>query len=174
MLPARGQITEEDIMQYEHNELLGAAKEYIDLMKESGLGYFRIKNDKFEIELGEKNPPMMPPPVPMQFAAPVQPPFPGAQPDAGRPPVAPQPDLNAPSGKVMNSPIVGTFYAAPSPEKPPFVTVGKQVFKGDVLFIIESMKLMNEVTSEYDGVVAEIFVEDGDTVEFGQPIMRIE
>ena len=49
-------------MQYEHGELLGAAKEYIDLMKESGLGYFRIKNDKFEIELGEKHPPMMPPP----------------------------------------------------------------------------------------------------------------
>ena len=74
----------------------------------------------------------------------------------------------------MNSPIVGTFYAAPSPDKPPFVTVGTQVSKGDVLFIIESMKLMNEVTSEYDGVVAEIFVEDGETVEFGQPIMRIE
>ena len=154
-------------MQYEHNELLGAAKEYIDLMKESGLGYFRIKNDKFEIELGEKQP-TMPPPPPMQFP--------------GQPFVVPEhkPDGSADaeereiSGKVMNSPIVGTFYAAPSPEKPPFVTVGKQVSKGDVLFIIESMKLMNEVTSEYDGVVAEIYVEDGDTVEFGQPIMRIE
>ena len=170
-------------MQYEHNELLGAAKEYIDLMKESGLGYFRIKNDKFEIELGEKHPPMMPPPVPMQFAVP------GGQPGLGQPGLGqpglgqspfsdpgklPQSESAAQSGKVMNSPIVGTFYAAPSPEKPPFVTVGKQVFKGDVLFIIESMKLMNEVTSEYDGVVAEIFVEDGDTVEFGQPIMRIE
>ena len=54
------------------------------------------------------------------------------------------------------------------------MTVGKQVHKGDVLFIIESMKLMNEVTSEYDGVVAEILVDDGEAIEFGEPIMRIE
>lgn len=159
-------------MQKEDNKLLGTAKQYIDLMKESGLGYFRLKNDTFEIELGEKHPPMMPPPpVPMQFMAP---PVSGQPSAPAQPPIPPKPDLGASGGKVMNSPIVGTFYAAPSPEKPPFVTVGKQVSKGDVLFIIESMKLMNEVTSEYDGVVAEIFVEDGDTVEFGQPIMRIE
>jgi acetyl-CoA carboxylase biotin carboxyl carrier protein len=138
-------------------------------MKESGLGYFRIKNDKFEIELGEKHPHMMPPP-PM-------PPVPGQPVGVQLPP---QPDISgarkepAAGDKVMTSPLVGTFYAAPSPEKPPFVSVGRQVSKGDVLFIIESMKLMNEVTSEYDGVIAEIFVEDGETVEFGQPIMRIE
>lgn len=161
-------------MQYEHGELLGAAKQYIDLMKESGLGYFRIKNDKFEIELGEKQPPMMPPPPMPQMQAPGQQPFPGFPPLPPQPGQAPAAQCEPKSGNVMNSPIVGTFYAAPSPEKPPFVTVGKQVSKGDVLFIIESMKLMNEVTSEYDGVVAEIFVEDGDTVEFGQPIMRIE
>lgn len=145
---------------------MSAAKEYIDLMKESGLGYFRIKNDKFEIELGEKHPHMMP--VPMQFP-PQQ-----CVPAPAQGGIADAPKKSVPEGNVMNSPIVGTFYAAPSPEKPPFVTVGKQVSKGDVLFIIESMKLMNEVTSEYDGVVAEIFVEDGETVEFGQPIMRIE
>lgn len=158
-------------MQYEHGELLGAAKEYIELMKESGLGYFRIKNDKFEIELGEKQPPMMPPPPP-----PVQMPFPAM---GQMPPVqqasVPAPSVECPkAGSMVSSPIVGTFYAAPSPEKPPYVTVGKQVHKGDVLFIIESMKLMNEVTSEYDGVVAEILVNDGETVEFGEPIMRIE
>ncbi len=157
-------------MQYEHGELLGAAKEYIDLMKASGLGYFRIKNDKFEIELGEKQQRPAPPPP---FMMPPQ------QPGMPMPPAPPQ---GAPakscapekSGNVVTSPIVGTFYAAPSPEKPPYVQVGKQVHKGDVLFIIESMKLMNEVTSEFDGVVAEIMTEDGDTVEFDQPIMRIE
>ena len=157
-------------MQYEHGELLGAAKEYIGLMKESGLGYFRIKNDKFEIELGEKQPPMAPPPPPVQM------PFPAM----GQMPPVQQASIPAPStecpksGNIVSSPIVGTFYAAPSPEKPPYVTVGKQVHKGDVLFIIESMKLMNEVTSEYDGVVAEILVDDGEAVEFGEPIMRIE
>ena len=77
------------------------------------------------------------------------------------------------SGNVVKSPIVGTFYAAASPEKPPFVTVGQQVKKGDVLMIIESMKLMNEVQSEFDGTVAEILVKNGEAVEFDQPIMII-
>ncbi|MBQ3841816.1 MAG: acetyl-CoA carboxylase biotin carboxyl carrier protein [Ruminiclostridium sp.] len=155
-------------MQYEHGELLGAAKEYIALMKESGLGYFRIKNDKFEIELGEKHPPMAPPPMQMPF--PAMPTIPPTQQAS-----IPAPSTECPKpGNIVSSPIVGTFYAAPSPEKPAYVTVGKQVHKGDVLFIIESMKLMNEVTSEYDGVVAEILVNDGETVEFGEPIMRIE
>ena len=78
------------------------------------------------------------------------------------------------SGNVVKSPIVGTFYAAASPEKPPFVTVGQQVKKGDVLMIIESMKLMNEVQSEFDGTVAEILVKNGEAVEFDQPIMVIK
>ena len=77
-------------------------------------------------------------------------------------------------GNVVKSPIVGTFYATPSPDKEPFVKVGSQVKKGDVLFIIESMKLMNEITSEYDGVVAEFLIENGKTVDYGQPILRIE
>ena len=78
------------------------------------------------------------------------------------------------SGTVVKSPIVGTFYAAPAPDKDPFVTVGQQVKKGDVLFIIESMKLMNEVLSEQDGVVKKIIANDGQAVEFGEPVMVIE
>lgn len=78
------------------------------------------------------------------------------------------------SGNVVKSPIVGTFYAAASPEKPPFAVVGQQVKKGDVLMIIESMKLMNEVQSEFDGTVAEILVKNGEAVEFDQPIMIIK
>ena len=77
-------------------------------------------------------------------------------------------------GNVVCSPIVGTFYAAPSPDAKPYAQVGDKVKKGQVLFIIESMKLMNEVTSEYDGTVVEILVQNGDPVEFGQPLMRIE
>lgn len=71
------------------------------------------------------------------------------------------------------SPIVGTFYAAPAPEKAPFVEVGTKVKKGDVLFVIESMKLMNEIQSEYDGEVVEIIAKNGEGVEFHQPIMRV-
>lgn len=78
-----------------------------------------------------------------------------------------------PTGNVVKSPIVGTFYAAPAPDKESFVKVGQQVKKGDVLFIIESMKLMNEVQSEFDGVVSQIYVKSGDGVEYGQPIMII-
>ena len=79
----------------------------------------------------------------------------------------------APAGNVVKSPIVGTYYSQPAPDKEPFVSVGTRVKKGDVLFIIESLKLMNEITSEFDGEVAEILAEDGQGVEYGQPIMVI-
>lgn len=78
------------------------------------------------------------------------------------------------SGNVVKAPIVGTFYAAPSPDDAPFVTVGKSVKKGDVIFIIESMKVMSEVTSDFDGVVKEILVKNGDALEFDQPVMIIQ
>ena len=93
---------------------------------------------------------------------------------------APAPAAAAPSeekelsGKIIKSPIVGTFYQASAPDKEPFVRVGDTVRKGDVVFIIESMKLMNEVASDYDGTVAEVLVENGQPVEFGQPILRLE
>lgn len=74
----------------------------------------------------------------------------------------------------ITSPLVGTFYAASAPDKAPFVTVGQRVNKGDVVFIIESMKVMNEVLAECDGIVAEILVENGEPVEFGQNVLRIE
>jgi len=78
------------------------------------------------------------------------------------------------SGNIVKSPIVGTFYAAPSPDKPPFVKVGDKVKKGDVIMIIESMKLMNEIQSDFDGVVDKILVSDGQAVEYDQPIMIIK
>ena len=78
------------------------------------------------------------------------------------------------TGQVVTSPIVGTFYSAPAPDKAPFVRVGQRVSKGDVLFIVESMKLMNEVTSDYEGTVSRILVENGQPVEFGTPVMEIE
>lgn len=78
-----------------------------------------------------------------------------------------------PAGNIVKSPIVGTFYAASSPDEPPYVKVGDTVKKGDVLMIIESMKLMNEVTSDFDGVVEEILVLNGEAVEYDQPLMRI-
>jgi acetyl-CoA carboxylase biotin carboxyl carrier protein len=77
------------------------------------------------------------------------------------------------SGKEVKAPIVGTFYAAPSPDSDPFVKVGDKVKKGDVIFIIESMKVMSEVQSEVDGVIKEICVNSGDAVEFDQTVMIV-
>ena len=93
---------------------------------------------------------------------------------ATAPEVAVKAEAETFSGNVVKSPIVGTFYAAPSPEKPAFVKVGDKVKKGDVIMIIESMKLMNEVQSDFDGVVDRILVSDGQAVEYDQPIMIIK
>ena len=78
------------------------------------------------------------------------------------------------TGSVVKSPLVGTYYAASSPENPPFVKVGDKVSKGQVLGIVEAMKLMNEIESEFDGTVKEILVENEQMVEFGQPMFVIE
>lgn len=75
---------------------------------------------------------------------------------------------------MVKSPLVGTYYAASSPENPPFVKVGDKVSKGQVLGIVEAMKLMNEIESEFDGTVKEILVENEQMVEFGQPMFVIE
>lgn len=74
----------------------------------------------------------------------------------------------------VTSPIVGTFYRAPSPDAEPFVEVGTRVKKGQVLCIIEAMKLMNEIESEVDGIVVRILVENGQPVEYGEPLFLIE
>lgn len=77
------------------------------------------------------------------------------------------------SGKTITSPLVGVFYAAPSEDADPFVKVGDPVKKGQVVGIVEAMKLMNEIESEYDGIVEEILVKNEETVEYGQPLFRI-
>ncbi len=138
-----------------------------DVMEEKNLEEITMEYDDAKLTLKAKRPCPPPPmggmmPAPMAMAAP-------APAQAAAPAAAPQV-----SGNVVKSPIVGTFYAAASPEKPPFVTVGQQVKKGDVLMIIESMKLMNEVQSEFDGTVAEILVKNGEAVEFDQPIMIVK
>ena len=83
-------------------------------------------------------------------------------------------DKNEKKGNIIKSPMVGTFYLKPSPIAEPYIEIGKEVKKGDVLCIIEAMKLMNEIESEYTGKVTEILVKDGETVEYGTPLFRIE
>ncbi len=91
--------------------------------------------------------------------------------------VAPVPEKAAKpaeTGTLLTSPFVGTFYRAPAPEAPPFVEAGQAVRKGQVVCIVEAMKLMNEIESEFDGKILEILVKNAEHVEYGQPLFRIE
>lgn len=77
-------------------------------------------------------------------------------------------------GNIIKSPMVGTFYLKPSPTSEPYVEIGKKVKKGDTVCIIEAMKLMNEIESEFTGEVVEVYLKDGETVEYGTPLFRIK
>ena len=81
---------------------------------------------------------------------------------------------DSPSIKLVTSPMVGTYYATPSPENPPFVTVGSPIKADSVVCIIEAMKVMNEIQSEISGTVVECLVANGTSVEFGQPLFRVK
>lgn len=83
-------------------------------------------------------------------------------------------ESKAEEGNIVKAPMVGTFYLKPSPDSEPYVQIGQKVKKGDVLCIIEAMKLMNEIESEFDGEVIEILVKDGEAVEYGKPLFRIK
>ena len=78
-----------------------------------------------------------------------------------------------PEGNVIKSPMIGTFYSKPSPDSAPYVEVGTVVKKGTVLCIVEAMKLMNEIESEFDGKIVEVLVKDGEPVDYGKPLFRI-
>ena len=99
------------------------------------------------------------------------PPFVASVENADTPPVDPGVDFN--DVVEIKSPMVGVFYAAPAPDAPPFTEVGRQVKKGDVLCIIEAMKLMNEITAEAEGKVVDICVSNGDVVEYGQTLFKL-
>ena len=143
-----------------------------DIVKEKDLGEITLTDgDKTITVKGKKCPPPigMPPMPPIQQdMMPVT--MNAAAKDGQGVPEVP----HASDGNLVKSPIVGTFYASPAPDKPPFVSVGARVKKGDVVMIIESMKLMNEIQSPFDGVVADILVKDGEAVEYDQPVMVIK
>ena len=130
-------------------------KELMDKMARTGLTAMELSDGDFSLTLrAECSAVSVPETAPVRTAAPVLP--------------------EEPEGKVVKSPLVGTYYAKPAPDKPDFVTPGQEVKKGDVLFIVESMKLMNEIQSEYAGTVREILVKNGQMVEYGQPVLVIE
>lgn len=139
-----------------------------DIVNSKDLSEIAIEDDngtKLTIK-GKKLPPPPMPMPPMGFQGGMMPPAPQAAVQSDAP-------KSTESGSVAKAPIVGTFYSAPSPDSKPFVKVGDPVKKGDVIYIIESMKVMSEVQSDFDGVVKQILVNNGDSVEFDQPVMII-
>jgi acetyl-CoA carboxylase biotin carboxyl carrier protein len=147
----------------------------LKLMERHGLEEFEYSNGTFHVRLKK-------PSAGMTAIAPVSAAPPAAAADSPAPAAAPvavapaPPAAEAETGEkahIVKSPIVGTFYSASSPGAPPFVRVGDQVNSGQVLCIIEAMKLMNEIESDMAGEISRIFVENGQPVEYGEPLFAI-
>ena len=161
-------------------------KEYAELMKEYHLSSLEIEEDGLRVKLekhpkppkGHKGemPPMCPPPM---MGRPAAPPSggPGRAPFEGAQAYERSSENNTAakaSGEIIKSPMVGVFYSAPAENAEPYVKIGDDVKKGDTLCIIEAMKLMNEITAERDGRIADILIENGAVVEYGTELFVME
>jgi acetyl-CoA carboxylase biotin carboxyl carrier protein len=144
-------------------------KKLIELLEESGISEIEIKEGEESVRISRNGPSMTMPQ--MQYAPAMAPPM--AAPAAAAP-VAAEAAAPEVSGHVITSPMVGTFYEAPSPGSAPFVEVGKSVKEGDTLCIIEAMKMLNQIEADKSGVIKQMVAENGQPVEFGQPLFIIE
>jgi len=147
-------------------------KKLIELLEESGIDELEIREGEESVRISRhsKQPAYAQPmyaPAPAPVAAPVAAPMAAA---AAVAEVAAAPKLN---GHVVRSPMVGTFYRTPAPTSPSFVEVGQSVKKGDILCIVEAMKMMNHIEAETSGVIESILVENGQPVEYDQPLFTI-
>ena len=146
-------------------------KKLIELLEESNIGEIEIKEGEESVRISRYG---AQPAAPVAYAAP-----PAPAPAAAPAPVeAPAPEAAAPApapaaDNAVLSPMVGTFYRSPSPEAPPFVEVGQTVRVGDVLCIVEAMKMMNQIEADRAGTVTAIHVENGEAVEFDQPLISV-
>jgi acetyl-CoA carboxylase biotin carboxyl carrier protein len=145
------------------------------LVREHELAEFELERDglKLKVKKAHASPamPAPPPPMPAVQLQPPQPPMPVTTTHQAPPSEAAPDELEL---AVVKSPIVGTFYRSPEPGAPSFVEVGQRVKKDQVLCIIEAMKLMNEITSEYDGEIVSAYVENGKPVQYGERLFAIK
>jgi acetyl-CoA carboxylase biotin carboxyl carrier protein len=142
-------------------------KKLIDLVEESGISELELTEGEEKVRISRNLPNSQ---ATMHFTQPyMQAPAPVAAPVAAAEPAAPA----AIEGQVVKSPMVGTFYRSPSPDAKSFVDVGSKVAVGDTLCIIEAMKLLNEIESDHAGVIKAILVENGQPVEYGEPLFII-
>ena len=152
-------------------------KTILELMREHELAEFELQRDGETLRLRKHSPPQWTGPMTAMPAAPLHPPVASASTAAHVPPSGEAPVLEPASEDVdlaiVKSPIVGTFYRAAEPGAPPFVDTGQTVKKGQVLCIIEAMKLMNEINAECDGEIAKVYVENGQAVQYGERLFAI-
>ncbi len=147
-------------------------KKLIDLVQESGIAELEVTENDEKVRIVRGGGPQRevyvsaPPGMPAPAALPAAP--------AAAPAPAPAAEPELPKGHVVKSPMVGTFYRAPSPGAKPFVEVGDAVKVGQTLCIIEAMKLLNEIECDKDGVIKAILIENGQPVEYGEPLFVIE
>ena len=143
-------------------------RELAQIAAENGLSAIEIAEgeNRVRIERAVSAPAAIPTVVSMPMAAPAAPaPAPAAE--------AEETNVDFNRTREIKSPMVGVFYAAPSPDAKPFVEVGSKVKKGDIVCIVEAMKLLNEITAEFDGEVVDICVHNGDVVEYGQTLFKL-
>jgi acetyl-CoA carboxylase biotin carboxyl carrier protein len=149
-------------------------KKLIELLEESGVAEIEIHEGEESVRISRNTPgaPAAVPQVVMTTAAAPVAPAPVPAP-AAAPVTAPE-EPEVPPGHAVNSPMVGTFYRAPSPGAPAFVEVGSKVSVGDTLCIIEAMKMLNQIEADKAGIVSAILAENAEPVEYGQPLVVIE
>ncbi|GAA0557124.1 acetyl-CoA carboxylase biotin carboxyl carrier protein [Halomonas salifodinae] len=145
-------------------------KKLIELLEESNISEIEIQEGEESVRISRhpNGVAYQPAPQPAAYAPAPAAPAPAATPAASEP-AAPA----APTGHTVNSPMVGTFYRAPAPGAKPFAEVGQAVRKGEAVCIVEAMKMMNQIEADKDGVIEAILVEDGEPVEFDQPMLVI-
>ena len=150
-------------------------KKLIELLEESNIDEIEIKEGEESVRISRNaGQPVIAAPQAPVYAAPAAAPAPAPAPAPEAPPAAAAPEsAPATSGHVVKSPMVGTFYRAPSPSSPAFAEVGQTVKVGDVICIVEAMKMMNQIEADKSGTIEAILVENGEPVEFDQPLFSI-
>ena len=145
-------------------------KKLIELLEESGISELEINEGEESVRISRYS--SAPPPQQFSYAAPAAP-APAAAP-AAAPAESGAEEESLPSGHIVKSPMVGTFYSASSPGAKPFVNVGDSVTEGETVCIVEAMKILNQIEADASGTVKAILVENAQPVEYGQPLMIIE
>jgi acetyl-CoA carboxylase biotin carboxyl carrier protein len=146
-------------------------KKLIELLEESGIAELEINEGEESVRISRYSSTAAPAPAPVSYAAAPAPAAPAPAATAAEESID---EDSLPSGYVVKSPMVGTFYSASSPGAKPFVSVGDSVAEGDTVCIVEAMKILNQIEADVSGTIKAVLVENAQPVEYGQPLMIIE